>query len=602
MRVYGTGIQPNGRSYIVIYPRDSEESFVSLSEIPFTPDASTTQELEQKIQRLQDGAQAFVSMSVLERIQLLDQALKGVKDVAERWVKLACAAKGLAYGEPESAEEWLGGPMTTMRNLRMLREALLDISVSGRPRVLKGSLSTRPDGRVVARVFPRDIYDRTLYGGFTADVWMQDDVTQSSAVDTMAELYQGGTAEPQLTLVLGAGNVASIGPMDVMHEMFVIGSVCLLKLNPVNAYVGPVLEEAFAAWIESGVMEICYGGADVGEFLCQHSCIDRIHITGSDRTHDAIVWGPAKDQAERKRLGDRYNEKPITSELGNVSPVVIVPGQWSAADLAFQAENLATMIVNNGSFNCNAAKLLVMHAEWPQKAEFLDHLRQVLAKIPSRLAYYPGAHQRYEALVSGRHDIETLGTPQSEDHLPWTLILNVDSDNPQEPIFSTEPFCSVLSETSLSAPDTASFLRAASAFCNDRVWGTLNVCLVVHPKTLKEPDTASAFDDAIAELQYGTVSVNHWPAVGYGLTVTPWGAYPGHSLEDIQSGRGIVHNTCMFARPQKTVIRGPFRVFPKPPWFVTHKRAHKVAEHLTSFEYRPSPLKLPAIIFNALFG
>ena len=566
-----------------------------------SPQPTATWELEQKLTRLREGASAFARLPISNRLHLLEHGLEGVRRVAERWVRLACTAKGLDFDSPASAEEWLGGPMTTLRNLRLLREALLEIRDFGLPQLPDGAISTREDGTVVARVFPKDLFDRALYNGFTADVWMQEGITPDNVHASMAEVYQSEETEPAVTLVLGAGNVASIGPMDAMHELFIKNSVCILKLNPVNAYRGPVLEDAFAGWIEPGFLEICYGGAEVGEFLCQHASVDRIHITGSDRTHDAIVWGPSHEWEERKATGTRYNDKPVTSELGNVSPVIIVPGDWSDGDLRFQAENVATMLVNNGSFNCNAAKLLVMHKEWKQRGAFIAALKRVLNEIPTRAAYYPGAAERYDALVKGRDSVERIGQVEP-GALPWTLVLDVDATEPSDAVFRTEPFCAVLSETSLSASSTAEFLRAATSFCNDVVWGTLNACLIVHPGTLGDAETADAFEEAIANLRYGTVAINHWPALGYGLTVTPWGAYPGHSMEDIQSGQGVVHNTYMFSKPQKAVIRGPFRVFPKPPWFVTHKRAHAVARQLTSFEYQPAAMKLPGIVFHALRG
>ena len=65
--------------------------------------------------------------------------------------------------------------------------------------------------------------------------------------------------------------------------------------------------------------------------------------------------------------------------------------------------------------------------------------------------------------------------------------------------------------------------------------------------------------------------------MSYGLGSTPWGAFPGQPLNDVQSGRGFVHNTWLFERPQKSVIDGPFRVVPKPAWFVTHSAADRSA-------------------------
>ena len=137
-------------------------------------------------------------------------------------------------------------------------------------------------------------------------------------------------------------------------------------------------------------------------------------------------------------------------------------------------------------------------------------------------------------------------------------------------------------------------------FCNDRLHGTLNAGLVVHPRTRRELD--GAIDRAVDELRYGSVAINHWPAMSYGLGATPWGAFPGQPLNDVQSGRGFVHNTWLFERPQKSVIEGPFRVLPKPAWFVTHTAAQEVGRELTRLEGDRSLLHLPAILWNALMG
>ena len=43
-------------------------------------------------------------------------------EVAPRWVDAALRAKGLSADQPASSEEWLGGPLPTVRNLRFLAE------------------------------------------------------------------------------------------------------------------------------------------------------------------------------------------------------------------------------------------------------------------------------------------------------------------------------------------------------------------------------------------------------------------------------------------------------------------------------------------------
>ena len=91
-----------------------------------------------------------------------------------------------------------------------------------------------------------------------------------------------------------------------------------------------------------------------------------MHITGSDKTYDAVVFGPGAAGAARKAEDRPVLDKPVTAELGNVSPVIIVPGKWTVGELLYQAEHVATMLVNNAGFNCLAARVIVTSSEWPR--------------------------------------------------------------------------------------------------------------------------------------------------------------------------------------------------------------------------------------------
>jgi hypothetical protein len=146
----------------------------------------------------------------------------------------------------------------------------------------------------------------------------------------------------------------------------------------------------------------------------------------------------------------------------------------------------------------------------------------------------------------------------------------------------------------------AGFLGRAVEFANHTLWGSLSAGILVHPKSLKDREVAAAVEQAIADLQFGSVAVNHWPAIAYALGCTTWGAFPGHDLYDIRSGRGVVHNTYLFDKPEKSVVRGSFRVFPKPPWFVTNRMSHEIGRRMTDFEAAPSLGKLPGVMLAAL--
>jgi len=164
-----------------------------------------------------------------------------------------------------------------------------------------------------------------FYAPFRAHTWLEPGVDADHLADAQASFYKQRDPEGRVALVLGAGNVASIPVLDVIYKSFVEGAVCALKMSPVNAYLGPYFELALAPLISRGFLRIFYGGAEVGAFLTQHAAVAEMHITGSTETHDRIVWGEAGAEREaRKRSATPLFSKPVTSELGNVTPVLVV--------------------------------------------------------------------------------------------------------------------------------------------------------------------------------------------------------------------------------------------------------------------------------------
>lgn len=558
-----------------------------------------TDQLDREIATLKSQSDRWATLPLGRRIKYLKGVLNGTAAVAKRQVSAAMVAKGITPGTPLEAEDYLGGPVVQLRTIRLMLETLESIERTGRPTVPESAIRELDDGRLAVEVFPRTTVDKLTFAGFKAEIWMEEGVNRLNLFDHMAAFYREGQQTGAVSLVLGAGNVASIGPLDAVHKLFVEGQVCLLKMNPVNAYLGPYIEEAFSELVRDGFFRVVYGGGDVGAYLCDHADIDEIHITGSDKTHDVIVFGPGRAGEKRKAKNAPKNTKRITSELGNVTPVIVMPGHWTDDELRFQAENVATQIANNASFNCNAAKVLLMQADWPQKRPFLDMLRAVLATIPARQAYYPGAEERYAQFATAHPKHEVIGE-RREGCIPWTLVPDVSAERTDDICFRSESFCSIFVQTNLEGDTPEAFLANAVNFCNDVLWGTLAASIIVDPRT--EALLGPTLEHAIADLRYGSVVINHWPGLCYGLGSTSWGAFPGHTADDIQSGAGAVHNALLFDKPQKSVIYGPFKVTPKPPWFSTHRRAHAVARRMVAMEHRPSLKHLPGIALNALRG
>jgi aldehyde dehydrogenase (NAD(P)+) len=547
-------------------------------------------ELDFAVSTVAARKEEWARCTALYRAAMLREMIPTTVEAAEGWVRDACIAKGIDFDSATSGEEWLGGPAVVVRNLRLLAESYDDLSAGSLPHE-RLKTRERVDGLREIDVFPASGLDAALFAKFSCTVLVEPDAAQSGP-----EIPKGGMT----CLVLGAGNVSSIPAMDVLYKCFVEGRVCVLKMNPVNAYVGPHIEKAFAPLIRRGYLRVVYGGADVGKYLCEHEAVDEIHITGSDKTHDLIVWGPTDGQAARKAANDPLVKKPVTSELGNVSPVLITPGEYSPKELQFMAKNVAAMVANNASFNCNAAKMLVTAACWKQRAEFLKLLKDTLAATPTRKAYYPGAQQRYNDLIAGRR-VTVAGKGDSET-LPWALITGLNPLDSNDKLFCTEPFCGLLSEVTIPCNNATSFLREATRFCNESLWGTLNASVMIDPRTEKSSEGKAALTAAVEGLNYGSVAINHWPALGYGFVSPPWGAAPGHTLADVKSGIGWVHNTFMLRKVVKSVIRGPLVVSPKPAWFTDNAVSHVIGRKLVAFEADPSAFKVPGIALTALKG
>jgi acyl-CoA reductase-like NAD-dependent aldehyde dehydrogenase len=555
-------------------------------EPPAAIPATSSHDVDAAVGRVAAHKDAWIGTSIPERIRLLRSCLAGVARAAPDWVRDVCKVKGLSPESNLAGEEWLAGPATTARNCRLLIAAL---EAGGQPKL--PSVKKRPNGQSVARVVPADWKEKVMFANFTVDIWIEPDKPASQG-----RIYREKKGPGKVALVLGAGNVSSIPPMDVLYKLFAEDEVVVLKMNPVNAVAGPHIARAFQSLIDAGFLAVVYGGAEVGAQLANHPQVDTLHVTGSDRTYDAIVWGGEAEQQRQRKLENKpINTRPFSAELGCVTPCLVVPGDWSDADLEFQARHVASMVTQNASFNCNAAKVLITSKTWPQRQRFLDKVQAALARAEPRKAYYPGADARYRGFLEHYPQAKALGG-SGTDVVPWTFIPDVPPI-PGEYALNNEAFCGVLAQVDLEASDAADFLDKAVSFANESCWGTLSCMVLIDLKT--EKAEAGAFDRAIERLRYGSVCINAWAGVMYGLASPTWGAFPGHPTTDIQSGSGVVHNTFLLDHPQKSVVHAPFRINPTPAWFFDHKNLRRLGENLLRLESEPS---LGHLLSTALAG
>lgn len=550
--------------------------------------------VDQALAELQLGASRLTASSLDERIRWAQSCIAAIDATAHEWVEAACQAKRIPAGSAARAEEILVGPFSVARYLRLAIATLDELRTRPQPR-LPGAPRV-VHGQIRVPTFPtRHLYDAILFRGMTAETWLEPDASLDSLFgDAPDRLARRTTPTPHVTLVLGAGNVSAIPVTDALTMILQNDAAVLLKMNPVNDYLGPIFERALRPLIDAGCLRLVYGGAEVGAYAIHHAAVESIHITGSTASHDAIVWGAdPNERRERQAANNPLVTKPVTSELGNVTPWAIVPGDYTDAQLHSQAESIAASIANNASFNCIATKMLITWQRWPARERFLDLVNSILQRIPPRYAYYPGAAERFAAF-SGQP-----APQQSDGQLPWVVRRDV-TPSADARLFQQESFVCVAGETALDAATPLEFLERAVDFMNDELWGTLAAAITI-PEEIRR-DHAEELDAALRRLRYGSIGVNQWPGVAYALMSPPWGAFPGASLADVQSGRGFVHNTCLLDRPQKTVLRAPLTMFPKPSWFSTHRRPEPLAWKLCELYCRPSLWKLPGLFNQALRG
>ncbi|MEJ2281395.1 MAG: aldehyde dehydrogenase family protein [Candidatus Bathyarchaeota archaeon] len=548
---------------------------------------SLQKELDTNLNDLNTQKETWATLSLSEKIEILDQIKKEFLSIMDDWVSISLKNKGVSENDPASSDEWISGPFPVVRYMRILHDSLLEILTKGLPEI--PSPITTKNGTLVVRVFPQTFYEKLLWGGITYEVWMQPGETIESLRSNQAKIFRTNYKTSKLSLILGSGNFSAQSAMDILYKCFIENRVVIYKTNPVNSYLHPFLEKTFQILIKKDVLRIVDGGAEVGSFLTAHPLIDEIHHTGSRSTFEII----------KKSLGKKVNRKRLTAELGNIGPYIIVPGPWNEKDVAYHVDMLVATFVANAGFNCSTPRMLIMDSNWDKREQFLDEFRSVLSKVPLRCTFYPGAKKRYEDFLKQHPKSEKIGLSES-GKLPWTLI-SVDSEKEDDVCFSVEPFCSIVSETSINSDNVVDFFERSTLFANDKLCGTLVATVIVHPKILEDKSVAKAFEKCIADLKFGSIGVNYWGGGAYLAVVTPWGAYQRFDGKETESGVGIVNNALFLEKTQKTVLRAPFRVRPKPVWFWSKlKNASETFKKLTMFESDPTFWKIPSILWSSL--
>jgi hypothetical protein len=514
--------------------------------------------LDLALEDLRSGAPGWADLPLRAKIAMLEALPPRIVDVAPRMAAAATEAKGIASTSAWVAEEWTINIWVFVQaiNTQIL---VLKRVLAGHEPVNADAVHTGPDGQVVVDVFPATGYDRLLLNGYKAQVWIEPGVSAEQTRAQAAALYRGtDPSDPEVCLVLGAGNLGAITALDIIDQLYIRGNVCAVKMNPVNEYLGPFYEHIFSEFISRGWLRLLYGGADVGGYLAHHPEVDIIHMTG----WEATIKPPAANQ-----------QRPL---LTSQSPELRRrrPSSWCGG----KPEGCRAYRHSNSSTH-NCTRFVI--GDSPSD----KHRRSPRSATPNPVPHYP-------AQIKITSACRRNPTPPSPTSPHGGAGIHT---KPCRRRATSGKTVTVLH----NAVEPPTMLR-----------GNLGAVITIDPKTRKQ--NAQAFDAAMAHLRYGAIGINTWTGMAFALAT--WGAFPGNTAQDIGSGTGTVHNTFMLPRPQKAVVEIPFRpaprslfngeltLSPKPVFFITNKTAETTARRLVRFLIRRNPIALPRIFLSALRG
>jgi acyl-CoA reductase-like NAD-dependent aldehyde dehydrogenase len=376
----------------------------------------------------------------------------------------------------------------------------------------------------------------------------------------------------------------------------------------------PLIRQLFEPLIRRGYVDFeCHTTNERAAALVHHPLVTAVHLTGGKATHDAIVWGADPKQQKRNKESNTPTLKAeMTSELGAVSPWIVVPAKYTTAQLKDQAGMLAFMMHTNASCNCNAPKMIVVSETWDQKYEFLKIIETSLAENILPVPYYPGATQRWQTFrdqypQAKRIDSTTgLGVKERQlskpllssskeaeatllPHLVIDLSIDLTTEQgresaKQEYAVNNEPFCPVYMVARMQHTETLeSFCETAAIFCNDYVFGSLSGTVTVKP----ELQSTDAYQHLIANLKYGSIGVNIWGGFCYASNEGGWGAFPGESLANVESGTGRINNVLGFAGFEKFVMTSPIVSLTHPKLETNLKKQTNILRAVNKFTIAP---------------
>lgn len=557
-----------------------------------------------RLERVSKKRKEWATLPVLEKVTILEEIQK-IITIDLKYKDWKNHGKGTASmmgfdvdtidGDCEAEQQTLAAILIVKSYINaMVLAYKIRAGLTSPPKELtKGNFKTRKaaNGQIVVKTFPTLPGESTgLLAPFKGEVWLDSskiqDESQVEAFDfenAWNDEAAANNEEGSLMFILGAGNQAFLTCIDILQGMFIRNYVVYMKQHPIRTYANTFISRIYAPLISRGYLEIeAHSTIERSSALVYHPDVDALHMTGGKATHDLLVWGADPKERERNlKAKIPILNATVTSELGAVSPWVIVPGKYKKNELRSQAAKIANYIHNNASCNCNAPKCIIVADDWDQKDEFLKMIEDELIGHPAPVAYYPNIKKRWENFANRYPDSKRLETNTGlgikERHLSaggmnekplllpcLQIVTKVDLETDsgreaasKEYAFTNEPFAPVYTIATLqgtSQNDILKFGQTASTFCNEYLFGSLSGSITT-PESIYNDDSVQSL---LAELKYGSICVNNWAGLNYAAMANGmWGAFPGETTDAVESGIGKIGNIIGIPHIEKYVMISP---------------------------------------------
>ncbi len=470
--------------------------------------------------------QAWAATGAVERLALIEKIQDNLLTHAEELGHTDADMKNELAGEGAvSVAEGIATTVNAMGNTLMGIRHLYESLVHGE---LPKPNGTRKIGHDLweVDVFPIHRKDKLLAGKARGLLHVRGEPKQVSPLDMPTGVIA----------VSGAGNYSS--SIEMAMALFLENKAVIHKPHGLNEASDAVWAKIFAPLIDRKAL--VFIGADQSHEMPKLEGLDAIYFTGSTGVAHAI-----QDAATA----------PLVSECGGNNPCIIVPGKWTEEEMTHWAIQIVSAGKLNGGAVCGRPQTIITSKAWPQREQFLTAIRKAIAEDTFGTAtYYPGVDKTKAAFLKHQPTAEVIS--HKTDRHPHSDVVFIPSIGEDDFAVTHEAFCQIFSELPLSTgPDADDFLTKATAFCNEKLLGSLGCMMLVDNTTLKA--NKDRVEQAVNELNYGGIAVNNIPPNIWLNAYLTWGGC-GETTEDFVSGVGNFGNGLNFENVVKSVIMDDF--------------------------------------------